>query len=128
MRFADSLDTPLDALVASLPLPADSLTLATKAREMTEPTSSTSVRRVAVHEWIPVGSLSARTQCRCCHCGVTRTYDLSDDPTVSYGRYGETLVAGPMDTTDAPECAPVGRRMPPVVGSRSWDILSWAHP
>ncbi len=127
MPFADSLETPFNALMASLSLPADSLTLATKAEEGDKAQSGTSFRAVTVHEWIPVGSLATRTQCRCCHCGVTRTYDLSGEPTVTFARYGETFARGPMDTTDAPECAPHSRRMPPVVGSRSWDILSWSQ-
>jgi hypothetical protein len=127
MPFADSLETPVHSLMASLPLPGVSLNLLTKVQDSSQSGPST-LRGVAVHEWIPVGSLATRTQCRCCHCGVTRTYDLSSEPSVAYARYGETFVKGPMDTTDAPECVAYGRRMPPVVGSRSWDILSWAQP
>jgi hypothetical protein len=126
MPFAESLETPGQSLMASMSLPGVSLNLVTNVQD-SSPTGPVPLRGVAVHEWIPVGSLATRTQCRCCHCGVTRTYDLSSEPSVGYARYGETFVEGPMDATDAPECVAYGRRMPPVVGSRSWDILSWAQ-
>lgn len=122
------------ALMVSLALPEQSqllatkVDLATKMEELSDTEEVTPVRVVTVHEWIPMGSLATRTQCRCCHCGLTRSYELSSEPAVSYARYGQTLVAGPMDSTEAPACLPQGRRMPPVIAARSWDILSWAQP
>lgn len=128
MPFADPL-APASAneLLVSLTLPTEPRYLATKVSESGEPAAPSSVRVVTVHEWIPMGSLSSRTQCRCCHCGVTRSYELTGEPSVSYARYGQTVVTGPMEGTDAPACQPQGRRMPPVIAARSWDILSWAQ-
>lgn len=114
-------------LMVSLSLPSESLNLGTKLEDADDTAVLSPVRVVTVHEWIPMGSLSTRTQCRCCHCGVTRSYELTSAPSVSYARYGQTFAAGPMDSTDAPACQPQGRRMPPVIAARSWDILSWAQ-
>jgi hypothetical protein len=82
-------------------------------------------RALSVHEWIPMGALSARTQCRCCHCGLVRQYDLSRDARVKYSKYEIVLFEGQLEATDVPACTPSGKRMPPAVGARSWDILSW---
>lgn len=82
-------------------------------------------RALSLHEWIPMGALSDRTQCRCCHCGVVRSYDLSSDPRVSYWKYSELLCEGELETTEVPACAPAQSRMPLSVGARSWDMLSW---
>jgi hypothetical protein len=80
-------------------------------------------RALSLHEWIPMGALSDRTQCRCCHCGVVRRYDLSSDARVQYSKYTHLLSEGELETADIPAC--VGPRMPLSVGARSWDMLSW---
>ena len=80
--------------------------------------------RLALHEWIPMGHPTARTQCRCCHCGLVRTYEFASAPTVSYSRYGEVIVSGALQTADVPTCSPRQNPMPPSVGARSWDIVS----
>ena len=126
MPFADPLTASAHELVASLSLPSEPRYV-TKVQEAGDAATLSPMRVVAVHEWIPMGSLATRTQCRCCHCGVTRSYDLSSEPAVSYARYGQTFVTGPMDSTEVPACLPQGRRMPPVIAARSWDILSWAQ-
>jgi hypothetical protein len=82
-------------------------------------------RALSLHEWIPMGALSDRTECRCCHCGVVRRYDLSGDAWVRYSKYANLLSEGELETTDVPACAPAGSRMPQAVGARSWDMLSW---
>lgn len=128
MPFADPLAVAsANELVVSLSLPVQALDLVTKVQDAGETADLSPIRVVAVHEWIPMGSLASRTQCRCCHCGITRTYELSAEPTVSYARYGIAFAGGAMDATDAPACMPQGRRMPPVIAKRSWDILSWAQ-
>lgn len=84
-----------------------------------------SARALSLHEWIPMGSLSDRTQCRCCHCGVVRRYDLSRDTRVEYSKYASLLSEGELETADVPACVPAGSRMPMAVGARCWDMLSW---
>jgi hypothetical protein len=88
-------------------------------------TALTHTRALSLHEWIPMGALSDRTQCRCCHCGVVRRYDLRTDARVQYSKYANLLSEGELETTDVPACAPAGSRMPLSVGARSWDMLSW---
>lgn len=128
MPFADPLTAAsANELMVSLSLPSESLNLVAQVQDAGDTAGLASVRVVTVHEWIPMGSLSTRTQCRCCHCGVTRSYELTAAPSVSYARYGQTFATGPMDSTDTPACQPQGRRMPPVIAARSWDILSWAQ-
>src|SRR5688572_8159095 len=73
--------------------------------------AQTRVRRqtsetVALHEWIPMGSINVRNECRCCHCGVVRSYELAADVQVSYSRYGHRLSKGPLGATGAPACVP----------------------
>lgn len=130
MPFANPLAAAsANELMVSLSLPSESLNLVAKAQDAGagQAADPSPMRVVTVHEWIPMGSLATRTQCRCCHCGVTRSYELSSEPSVSYARYGQTFATGPMDSTETPACMPQGRRMPPVIAARSWDILSWAQ-
>lgn len=111
-------ESPTVAMMLSLE--AQRVRLSEAAPEATSSARS----RVAVHEWIPMGSLRSRTQCRCCHCGLTRTYELSTSPTVVYSRYGEEVAAWALQSAEVPPCLPARNPMPPAVGARSWDILS----
>lgn len=90
--------------------------------EVATPVASS--RALSLHEWIPMGALLDRTQCRCCHCGVVRSYELTNDARVSYWKYSQLLSEGELETTEVPACAPAQSRMPLSVGARSWDMLS----
>lgn len=126
MPSAEPLHSSSNALVLSLSLAAETTELgATILRD--GGAAPQPFRTVSVHEWIPMGSLASRTECRCCHCGLTRTYDLVSAPLVSYSRYGHTVASGAIDGTDVPDCNVRGHRMPPVIAARGWDILSWGQ-
>ncbi len=47
------------------------------------PTPVAGARALSLHEWIPMGALSDRTQCRCCHCGVVSQVRLEPRCTCS---------------------------------------------